>query len=116
MIRVTNGKQTGFIGENKIYIGRRNPYYNLNKSPLANPFKIGRDGQGMEVIRKYRLWLWQQIKSENPAVLQELEMIKEESLKGDIDLVCWCHPAPCHGEVVKSCIEWLIGKQYMTLK
>jgi hypothetical protein len=37
MIGVINGKRDGFIGQDKIYIGRANKFYGLQKSPLHNP-------------------------------------------------------------------------------
>jgi len=30
--------------------------------------------------------------------------------KGDLYLGCWCAPLPCHGDVVKKAIEWIIGE------
>lgn len=38
MLKIINGKKDGFIGENKIYIGRYNKSYNLKPSPLSNPY------------------------------------------------------------------------------
>lgn len=110
MIRVANGKQTGFIGENKIYIGRENAYYKLNASPLANPYKVGRDGDRQEVIAKYRRYLWEHIKAGTPAIKDKLERIKKVSLEGDIELVCWCSPQACHGDVIKACVEWMLTR------
>lgn len=65
-----------------VYIGR--------PSPWGNPFSIGKDGTREEVIEKYREWVLQ----------RELfvEQIKEE-LQG-CDLICWCYPKSCHGEVL----------------
>ncbi|MBP0015328.1 MAG: DUF4326 domain-containing protein [Roseofilum sp. SID3] len=108
MIIITNGKQTGFIGDNKIYVGRQNRYYNLSQSPLANPYKVGRDRQRMEAIEKYRKWLWTQIKSGNHVIIAELKTIAWRSLTEDIELVCWCYPDPCHAEVVRNCVNWIL--------
>jgi hypothetical protein len=38
----------------------------------------------------------------NEAVLKALRAINDQTV-----LVCWCHPQPCHGEVVKAAAEWL---------
>ncbi|MCA6430258.1 MAG: DUF4326 domain-containing protein [Cytophagales bacterium] len=27
--------------------------------------------------------------------------------RNKLQLVCWCKPLPCHGDVVLSCLEWL---------
>ena len=67
---VLNGKQYGFVGDNRFYIGRGNASYRLPQSPLANPFVVGRDGEPRsggeasrrEVIEKFRGGLWPQLK------------------------------------------------------
>jgi predicted RNA-binding Zn-ribbon protein involved in translation (DUF1610 family) len=66
---------------NSVYIGR--------PSPWGNPFIMGRDGTRAEVIAKYRAWI-----AEQPDLLMRLhELIGK-------DLVCWCAPLPCHGDVL----------------
>lgn len=64
-----------------VYIGR--------PSKWGNPFMIGRDGNRMEVIQKYRAWLMNR---------QDLIDALPE-LKGKI-LGCWCSPQACHGDVL----------------
>ena len=64
-----------------VYIGRG--------SPFGNPFCIGPDGTREEVIRKYREFI-----QTRPDLLQRVEA----ELK-DKDLVCFCSPKACHGEV-----------------
>lgn len=59
------------------------------RTKWGNPFKIGRDGTREEVIEKYELWLRQ---------TGLVEIVKRE-LRGK-DLLCWCHPLPCHGDVL----------------
>ncbi len=66
-----------------VYIGRG------NGSIWGNPFKIGEDGNREEVIQKYMEWL-----------LTKPELIlKIGELKNKV-LGCWCHPLPCHGDVL----------------
>ena len=64
-----------------IYIGR--------PSIWGNPFKIGKDGDRAEVIRKYRAYI-----EGNTELLA-----KVPQLKGKI-LGCWCKPRACHGDVL----------------
>ncbi len=96
MIKVVN-KRSGTPGE---YIGR--------PSVLGNPFVIGRDGTRDEVIAKYRVWLNDQL-HESEAVGRELSRLTDLARDGDLNLVCWCAPQACHGDVVKSCIEWMLS-------
>ena len=50
-----------FVGKKALfYIGRTGKGY---KSPLGNPYVIGRDGTVEEVNEKYRKWLWMIVKS-----------------------------------------------------
>ena len=93
MITVAS-KRDGAEGE---YIGR--------PSVLGNPFAIGRDGTRDEVIAKYRVWLWDEVRKVCDLTF-ELERLATIALKGDLTLVCWCAPQPCHGDVVKAYIEW----------
>ena len=63
-----------------IYIGR--------PSKWGNPYIIGKDGTRDEVIAKYKLHL-----------LMSGLVNEVEELKGK-DLVCWCAPEPCHGDIL----------------
>lgn len=94
-IRVENKR----FNDEGIYIGRG--------SVLGNKFRIGVDGSRKEVIEKYRMWLWGEIKRNNRVVVNELWRLIEIGREKDLVLLCWCKPLPCHGDVVKSCIEWM---------
>lgn len=87
-------------GTCRIFVGR--------PSKLGNPFKIGRDGDRNQVIEKYRVWLWQQIKSRGPA-WEELKRLKQLLLqKQSLVLTCYCFPHRCHAEVIRSCLHWMV--------
>jgi hypothetical protein len=80
------------------------------KSALANPYRIGVDGDRAQVIEKYRHWLWAQLQGDvgNP-VNMELKRLLAVARKGSLALVCCCKPLPCHGDVIRNCLEWLNG-------
>lgn len=63
----------------------------LHRRPCnwGNPFVIGRDGTRADVIAKHRAWVVAQ-----PALMSALD-----ELRGH-DLVCWCAPLACHGDVL----------------
>ena len=74
-----------------VYIGR--------PSKWGNPFIIGKDGDRLDVIRKYADWIMKQ-----PYLLSCLP-----ELKGKV-LGCWCAPGRCHGDVLaKLADERLYG-------
>lgn len=108
---VINGKKEGFIGRDKVYIGRRNKSYLLAESVLANPFVVGVHGNRTEVIMKYKRWLWIEF-WEKGEVYEEVLRIARLVLEGrKIKLACWCKPQACHGDIVKALVEWLIKEK-----
>jgi hypothetical protein len=81
MPKVLNKRRHG-VPPGAVYIGR--------PSKWGNPFVIGRDGDRAEVLDKYRRWLAGQ-----PDVIAAAR----RELAGR-DLVCWCAPAACHGDIL----------------
>ena len=67
-----------------VYIGRPSRY--------GNPFKIGPGGTRDEVVAEFRFWF-------NNTLPYSLRKKALEELKGK-DLVCWCAPEACHGDVL----------------
>jgi hypothetical protein len=65
-----------------VYIGRG--------SPWGNPFVVGRDGDRETVIRRF-----------SKEILPSLNL---EPLRGK-DLVCYCKPAACHGDMILSALQ-----------
>lgn len=117
-------------GEKGEYIGRggRNRY---PRSPLANPFEIGKPynesilreaGVSQDAIAKfterfrgkvfergdtidlYRAWLAAKIKSKDPAVMTELNRLTDVASKQPLQVVCHCAPHACHGDVVRQAV------------
>lgn len=70
------------ISDDAVFIGR--------PSKWGNPYSIGRDGSRGEVIAKYRRWI-----ADRPDLIADAKA----ELRGKV-LVCYCAPAPCHGDVL----------------
>lgn len=81
MPRVYN-KNSDTIPESAVYIGR--------PSKFGNPFVVGEHGTRKTVIRKYKKWL-----AEQPSLVADIR----KELRGK-DLVCWCYPLTCHGDIL----------------
>lgn len=79
--RVWN-KRDSAAPEAAVYIGRPGKW--------GNPFAIGPDGSREQVIAKYREWLLA-----NPDLVRHVQ----QELAGK-DLLCFCSPLPCHGDVL----------------
>ena len=101
MAKVLNFYHSGLqIPEGAVYMGRPMKKFNLQGSKLANPFPLNKEGSNRdEVIDKYRVWLWEQIR-DGKIIVQDLL-----DLDGK-DLVCFCSPKRCHCDVILAAIEW----------
>ena len=94
-------------GEVRVYIGRACRGY--PQSPLANPHKVADHGRG-NTLGLYREWLREALKDlEHPAT-REIIRLAHLVLKEDVVLLCWCSPAPCHGDIVKKAVEKLSSR------
>lgn len=106
MIRVVN-KYKHTPSENDIYIGRG--------SSLGNPFTNIKDRQTKaefvvdsreESIQRYESFLREKINSKDENISKELNHIYRLVKSGfDVNLVCFCAPKPCHGDIIKKIIE-----------
>ena len=74
------------FSNNEVYIGR--------PSKWGNPFIIGKDGNRDEVIAKYEEYI-----TYNDKLISNLH-----SLQGK-DLVCYCKPQACHGDVLVKLVD-----------
>lgn len=83
-------KSHGKIPIDSIYIGRGSKY--------GNPFKIGIDGTRPEVIEKYEIHL-------NGLLDRGIITVQELADMYGFDLVCFCKPLPCHGDILMKYIE-----------
>lgn len=80
-------KYRDVIPPDAVYIGR--------PSKWGNPFSIGKNGTREEVIAKYSEWIHGE-----PELIEQAR----RELTGKT-LVCFCSPAPCHGDVLQELIK-----------
>jgi len=98
VIEVVNKKVYKGDGE---YIGR--------PSALGNPYAVGKNAFGKirtreEAIEEYKTWFlgmllvptYNNVKGE---FMRLVEIYKET---GNLILICWCVPLPCHGDYLKE--------------
>lgn len=95
-----------------VYIGRGpDSCHMLNTAPpirgwLGNPVKIGREcpwcgnihRTGGSTLPCYEELLWRKMRG-------SIFLPHLIDLHGK-DLVCWCKPKPCHGDILVKAIEW----------
>jgi len=63
----------------------------------GNPFIIGKDGDRLEVIKKYEKWIT--TSPEAAGLRKQLPKMK------GLALGCCCKPHPCHGDVLVRLID-----------
>ena len=105
-LRITIGRARRGLGSllpGQVYVG--------GPSPLGNPYALGRDGSREQVIDRYRRWLWAQLQAPGSAQERELRRLLAQARSGELELLCWCAPLPCHAEVVRSALLWLAGEE-----
>lgn len=79
MARVLN--KHALAGRSGVYIGRG--------SDWGNPFRIGPDGDRAQVVARHEAWL-----------AGQHELLRRLSELRDKDVVCYCAPAACHGDLL----------------
>lgn len=88
--RVHN-KYAGSAPKDAVYIGRPskwgNPYTHHQRGTHAN-FRVA---TREEAVERYRWWI---TKGGGSYLLKDLHELEGK------DLVCWCRPAACHGDVL----------------
>lgn len=91
---------------NNVYIGRGGVVF-VDKerfprqdSMFANPYKIGKDGTRQDVLNKYKQYIEEKINSDKN-YLDNLLLLEGKKLG------CWCHPEPCHGDILLDFIKKL---------
>lgn len=92
--------------DHDFYIGRGsplgNPFTHLRSHSKAIYHCLTRD----EAIGRYRPWIKEQIETKAPGVNELLQKILESVIAGnDVQLVCFCAPLSCHGDIIREIIE-----------
>ena len=104
MITVVN-KYKHTPTNNDIYIGRG--------SALGNPFTSIQTGNTKakfvcntreESIENFREYIIQELES-NQQIKNAFNDIYIMARNGDVNLVCFCKPKSCHGDIIKQIIE-----------
>ena len=91
--------------KDNVYIGRKGVVfidgqrYPKKDSIWANPFRIRKDDPDHsreKVLDLYRDYIYR-----SPELLSQLHTLQGKTLG------CWCHPEPCHGDIILELIETL---------
>lgn len=95
--------------DNDYYIGRGsvlgNPY---TSKDVNNSMAIYQSTSREASIESYRDYLKDKIDSNDIPIMNMINMMLETLKTSDINLVCYCKPKDCHGDVIKT---YLVSKQ-----
>jgi hypothetical protein len=103
MVNVVN-KHNHVSSNDDVYIGRGsilgNPYSHLENTKAE--FKVI---NRKTAIDSYNVYIKQKINNKDKNILNELNKIYVKAMQGNVNLVCYCKPLPCHGNIIKKIIE-----------
>ena len=112
MINIVN-KRKHKATSNDFLIGRPSPLGNIY-SHMDNTLAIYKVSSRDEAVDKYELYLLTQIADKNIPIIVALNEIIYLAINGDVNLVCWCAPAKCHGDIIKKIVEpYVKSKTYI---
>jgi len=108
MINVVN-KRTHKPTDRDVYIGRPTPVSNpfTHLKDTTAPYKVDTRDQAIDL---YRPWFKKQLLSNSTSTFSYMiQKIISMAASGDVNLVCWCHPNKCHGEIIKEYVEKVLN-------
>ena len=98
----------------QVYVGRGsvlgNPYTSKNLDKTKAKYQCANKE---EALSNYRKYLLEKIKDNDKDICDELNAIFMLAVKHKCDLVCYCAPNKCHGDIIKEIIVDKLVKYYM---
>lgn len=96
------------------YIGRGsilgNPY---TSKELGKTKAVFQADNRVDSIHKYETFLRLELLNNNELFISVIKEMVETLKVGDIYLVCYCKPAICHGDVIKSIVNGLYIREIL---
>jgi len=109
MIRVVN-KREHTPSPHDVYIGRPSVLGNIYSHRTGTLASIIVKNRA-EAVARYAKWLDANYESDDK-VRREIDRLVQMYKDGKhINLVCWCTPFQCHGDVIKRKVEKLAGEK-----
>lgn len=94
---------------------KANAHYVGRPTPLGNPWTLPKGEEPGATLTKYKAWLNLQWKTQNPKVIYALKLLATiYRNEGELTLMCWCAPNPCHADIVAEAVQAIIDKNLDT--
>ena len=92
------------------YVGRE--FGGWPGSPLANPYAMSKGYSRNGSVQLFRGLLWVEYHKFLRPRWDEIDRLsKLLVVNGSLTLGCWCYPARCHAEVIRSAIQWRLESE-----
>lgn len=105
-INVVNRRTYQNNGEFDIYIGRGsvlgNPFTSIPIDRTKAEFQCNSREESIEMFKEYII---NKINNKDKQVCDELNFIYKIAKDRNVNLICYCKPKSCHGDVIKEIIE-----------
>lgn len=99
-MEVLNKKTMASLLRNDVYIGR--------PSPLGNPFPMKSEKDRDSVVQQFRIYFIDRLLARDPEIEKAFK-----KLQPDNNLVCFCAPKACHGDIIKKLyLDFFFGQDY----
>lgn len=79
------------------------------RSPVGNPFFIGKDGDRDEVCDRYEKYVRVTTRQDFHSFIDSLVIVLEKYKT--LRLFCWCMPERCHLETIKILVEERVSER-----
>jgi hypothetical protein len=101
----------------KDHIPTEYDYYIGRPSIFGNPFSHLEDSEAKIIvdnrdisIELYKKFFYTRINNNDMILILEInKMIDIYNEYGKLNLVCWCKPKPCHGDIIKEYLEYKLS-------
>lgn len=92
-----------------IYIGRGTGFPGMERAGLGNPWGKDTGHARRAAIGAYEAHLQTQLSDPGSHEYRTIKRLRERHAAGEnLVLVCWCAPAPCHGDVIAQAIRGVL--------
>ncbi len=109
MIKIENKSKYKGPGE---YIGRPNilgnPFTHRSNSKTLAKYVVASVG---DAIERYELHLESEMNVDGPIRRALIRLAKIYQATGELTLICWCAPKPCHGQIVSAMVLRIIAEK-----
>ena len=105
--------QTQITVANKYkHVATPNDILVMRGTSLGNPFPMQEKtpSERARIINAFRLYLWHEFDKQYSEAIIELYRIAKLVKDGQsVNLICCCKPLPCHADVIKPAILWILN-------